>query len=66
MDDITVIQHNVLNWKERRHGLTQIYNKYNPDVILLNSHCVKETEPLKTFGYSFYYYFFKTGNRTRA
>lgn len=52
MDTLTILQHNVLNWKERKFGLSAIYNKYNPDIVLINSRGLKDTDSLKLWGYS--------------
>lgn len=52
MDTLTILQHNVLNWKERKFGLSAIYAKYNPDIVLFNSNGLKDTDSLKLWGYS--------------
>lgn len=41
-----MVQHNVLNWRNRRIGLSNIYRNIDPDIILINSHGVPENEPL--------------------
>lgn len=41
----------MLRWATRRHELTNIYRQQNPDIILLNSHGVKQEESLKIVGY---------------
>ena len=45
------VAHNVLNWRGRRLGLTNIYRNLDADVILLNSHGTPEHEPPKIPGY---------------
>lgn len=52
MEQIRIIQHNVLNWKERRFGLTHTYNTLNADIILINSHGVPNNQSLKIYGYT--------------
>lgn len=51
MDNITIIQHNVLNWNTRKHNLINTYLQINPHIFLLNSHGVKEEEEIKLPGY---------------
>lgn len=52
MEEIKIIQHNVLNWKERRFGLIHTYKSLNADIILINSHGVPDNKPLKIHGYT--------------
>ena len=54
MEELVILQHNALNWKTRSHELMNIYNKTNPEVILLNSTCLKQNERLKMFNYNTY------------
>ena len=54
MDKITVIQHNVAHWKPHRHNLINTYRTLDPDIILINSHGLKEEESLKIAGYTTY------------
>ena len=49
-----IIQHNVLNWQTRKNELSNIYLKEDPDIIRINSHCVKNNENIKIFGYNVY------------
>ena len=51
LKSIKVIQHNVLHWRTNKETLTLNYLQHNPDILLLNSHGVKTTEPLKIPGY---------------
>lgn len=48
------MQHNVLNWRDRRYHLTETYKTLNADVILINSHGVPEDIPLKIYGFTVY------------
>lgn len=41
------MQHNVLHWRNRRLGLSNIYRNIDPDIILINSHGVPHNEPLQ-------------------
>lgn len=41
-----MIQHNVLHWRDRRIGLSNIYRNIDPDIILINSHGIPENEPI--------------------
>ena len=54
MDTITVMQHNVHTWNTNKFLLSNTYLQLNPDVILLNSTGVKDTETIKIFGYNTY------------
>lgn len=52
MDTIKIIHHNVLHWPTRKSHLTNIYLEINPDIILINSHGIKEGENIKVPGYN--------------
>lgn len=54
MEQLKVVQHNVLNWRERRYGLTATYLQLDADVILLNSHGVPHDDPFKIHGFTIY------------
>lgn len=54
MDKITVLQHNTLHWRTNKSNLIITYKTIDPDIILLNSHGVKNEEPLKIYGYTTY------------
>lgn len=54
MDTITIIQHNVHTWNTNKFLLSNTYLQQNPDIILLNSTGVKDTETIKVFGYNTY------------
>ena len=51
---LKIIQHNVLQWKNRRHELFNIYRHIDPDIILINSHCLPNQTPIKILGYKIY------------
>ena len=52
---LTVLQHNVLHWSfDRRNELCNTYRKHDPDIILLNSHGLPDTERIKIFQYNTY------------
>ena len=52
--NLSIVQHNVLNWKTYRIDLINVYNEINPDVILINSHGNKTNEKIKIFNYVTY------------
>ena len=52
MDTITILQHNVLQWTNRKNNLTNTYLSLNPDIILINSHGLKDNENIKIRGYN--------------
>ena len=54
MDSITILQHNVLHWKNRKNNLINTYLDLNPDIILINSHGLNEEENIKISGYNCY------------
>lgn len=49
---LTIIQHNVQNWRTNRITLSNIYNQTSPDIILLNSHSLTNNDQLKIFNYN--------------
>jgi len=49
-----IIQHNVLNWRTRKHELSNMYLTEDPDAILINAHCLQNDETIKLFGYNVY------------
>ena len=53
MEEITIVQHNVLSRTTiKANELTNIYQKINPDVILLNSTSKLENEKIKIYNYN--------------
>ena len=48
---LKIIQHNVLHWRTRNTGLSNIYRQYDPDIILINSHGLTNEQSLKIPGY---------------
>lgn len=54
MDSIRIIQHNVLSWGRRKWELTNIYMTLNPDIILINSHGIRNNKNIKIAGYRTY------------
>ena len=50
-NSFTIVQHNVLNWNTNKQSLLTNYLQTKPDIILINSHGLKNTEPLKIPGY---------------
>ena len=52
---LTVLQHNVLHWGGgRKISLANAYLAVNPDIILLNSTGIPDTEKIKIYPYTFY------------
>ena len=55
LSTIKIIQQNVLKWTfSRRNELTNYYMKMDPDVILLNSTGLRNSERIKIFNYNVY------------
>ena len=54
MTRLRVILHNVLTWDTRKYDLTNTYRQYDPDVILITSHGLKDEDKLKIPGYRVY------------
>lgn len=48
---LTIIQHNVLHWKNNKESLITNYLETKPDIILTNSHGLKDTDSMKIPGY---------------
>ena len=53
-DNITIIQHNTLHWESNKVNLMNTYQQINADIILLNSHGLKNTNQLYIKGYQTY------------
>ncbi|KAF2356999.1 Endonuclease/exonuclease/phosphatase [Trinorchestia longiramus] len=51
---LTIIQHNVLNWQNNKIALCSIYRQYDPHIILLNAHCLRDNTPIKIWNYNTY------------
>ena len=51
---LTVLQHNVMTWTNKRHTLTNIYREIDADIILLNETSILEHEPFKIYRYNTY------------
>lgn len=51
LNNIKIIQHNVLQWTNRRISLSNTYRTLDPDVILINSHCLTDEKYMKIAGY---------------
>lgn len=54
METIKIIQHKVLNWSTRKYNIINTYKNINPEIILINSHGIKNNENLKIPGYNSY------------
>ena len=53
--ELKIIQLNVSKWtKERSIELSNLYNRNNPDIILLNAVSVRQNKPVKIFNYNAY------------
>ena len=53
-NNIKILQHNVAHWRPYKQLLTQTYADINPDILLINSHGLKDEETLKIHGYTTY------------
>lgn len=49
---LTIIQHNVRNWSTNKITLSNIYNKIDPDIILINEHSLLNDTIPKIFNYN--------------
>lgn len=54
MLNVKIIQHNVRNWKKDKYALNNIYQKEDPEIILINSHGMKNNETIKIYNYEVY------------
>ena len=54
MDSLTIIQHNVNQWKKKAFSLSTIYRSLDPDIILINDHSLLNSTPLKIYNYITY------------
>lgn len=54
MPRIRVIQHNVLHWDTRKFDLSNTYRQFDPDVVLINSHGLRDETRLKIPGFRIY------------
>ena len=51
--ELSIIQHNVLYWmKDRANELSNLYNKFQPDLILLNSTSIIDNQIIKIYNYN--------------
>lgn len=51
MTRLRVIQHNVLSWDRRKYDLSNTYRQYDPDIILINSHGLRDHSLIKIPGF---------------
>ena len=54
MQSLTILQHNVNTWANKRHELYNTYRVLNPDIILLNHTAIQNGEKLKIYQYTVY------------
>ena len=54
MPRLRVIQHNVLFWDSRKYDLINTYRQFDPDIILINSHGLRDEKRLKIPGFKTY------------
>ena len=52
LSHLTIIQHNVRNWRNNKHVFANIYNNFNPEIILLNETSLTGNQSLKIFNYN--------------
>jgi len=48
---LKVLQHNVLNWRTHQAALVNYYAQEDADILLLNAHGMKDSQPIKIPGY---------------
>lgn len=48
---LKILQQNVQHWQNKRHALTNAYYKEDPDIILINSHCLTNGNTVKIYNY---------------
>lgn len=49
---LTILQHNVHHWQSKKIALCNIYNRIDPDIILINSTCNTDSDSFKIFNYN--------------
>lgn len=54
MYSLKIVQHNILNWRTNKDSVMYNFSQINPDIILINSHGLKDSESLKIPGYKTY------------
>ena len=54
MESLTIIQHNVNTWTNKRLELSNAYRRLDPDIILIN-HTGKADPPIHMRDYAVYY-----------
>lgn len=52
IQQLTILQHNVRCWRTQKHNLCNIYQSIDPDIILINSHGLKDDNRIKIFNYN--------------
>ena len=51
---LKVVQHNILSWVSRKFDLSNTYRQLDADIILINSHGLRDDNKLKIPGYRIY------------
>ena len=54
MDTLKIVQHNVAHVKPYKFNLLNAYKSLDPDIILINSHGLQDTDTIKMLGYASY------------
>ena len=49
---LTIIQHNVRNWRTNKHDFTNTYNNIKPDIIFLNETSTTDAMTLEIYNYN--------------
>ena len=49
---LKIVHHNVQFWQTKKQSLYHIYNQIDPDIILINSHCLINNERLSIYNYN--------------
>ncbi len=53
-EEVKIVQHNVLNWRNKKQTLTNVYKELELYIILINSHGLKPEENIKIYIYNTY------------
>lgn len=54
MNKLIVLQHNVQTWATKKVALPNIYRQFDPHVILINEHSLRDGNRPKIFNYNTY------------
>ena len=52
MEAITVLQHNIQHWNTHKQSILLNIHSTNPDIVLINSHGLRDTDTMKIPNYT--------------